>query len=462
MDPSTRRHFLKNSAAAGLALASGPVFVFGQDAGSAPPPASQPDETAQTKPAIGKDLRVAYIGTGGIGGWHIEKTTELGVQCPCYCDVDVNQMERAAKAFPKAQRYQDYREMFDREHKNFDAVMIGIPDHHHYPATMIALALDKHCYTQKPLTHSVWEARRLREEAARHKVATQMGNQGHAGEGWRLLVEWIRSGAIGDVTEVHSWTDRPIWPQGIERPEGEDAVPSNLNWDVWIGPAPLRPYKNGVYHRFAWRGWWDFGCGALGDMACHIMDGMFWALEPGHPTSVEPIAMTPMNNETFPKASIVRWQFPAQGARKAFTAFWYDGELMPPLPPELEAGRKLASGGNLFVGTKATILVSGDYGNSPRIIPEARMKEIGKPPTMYERSPGQVDEFVLAATGQQPLDYPKSNFNYAGPMSETILLGNIALRMGRRLEWDGSKMAFTNNDEANQYLRREYREGWKF
>jgi len=352
--------------------------------------------------------------------------------------------------------------MFDKEHKNFDAVMIGTPDHHHYPATMIAMQLGKHVYTQKPLTHTPWEARQLAAAAKKYKVATQMGNQGHAMEGWRLVYEWIHSGALGDIIETHTWTDRPVWPQGMARPEGTDPVPANLNWDAWLGPAPERPYKDKAYHPFVWRGWWDFGAGAPGDMACHTMDVIFWALVRGHPKDVAPIAVTAVNKGAFPTASMGRWEFPARGKRPPFVAHGYDGDLRPTTPTALELNRKLPDTGNLFVGTKATLLVQGDYGETPRVIPETKMREIGKPPRLLERSPGHVQEWLMAAAGEQPIDFPKSNFAYAGPMSETLLLGNIALRVGRRLEWNGEKLEFTNVPEANQYVTKEYRSGWKF
>lgn len=416
---------------------------------------------AEPPPGKYKDLRIAYLGTGGIGKHHFEETVPLGVSCPCYCDVDTSQYETAAKHFPGARVYQDYRELFDREHKNIDAVMIGIPDHHHYMATMIAMQLGKHVYTQKPLTHTVWEARKLLEAAQRYQVVTQMGNQGHAKEGWRLVYEFIHSGALGAIREVHTWTDRPVWPQGMQRPEQSDEVPSNLNWDVWLGPAPERTYKKDAYHPFNWRGWWDFGTGALGDMACHMMDGLFWALDPGHPVVIEPLAMTEVTAEAYPRASIVKWEFPTRGRRRSFAAYWYDGGLRPRLPNDLEPGRRLPATGNLFIGSKASMLVSGDYGDSPRIIPESKMQEIGKPPQLLERSPGHVLEWVMACVGEKPPDYPKSNFGYAAPMSETILLGNIALRVGRRLEWDGPAMTFKNCPEANEYLTKEYRQGWR-
>ena len=467
---TSRRNFMKTALTTGLSLAAASQLGCTQSAerrkaaAQPPPPLTETEgEAKETPPPQFPDVRLAFIGTGGMGGTHIEEMVKYGIQCPCYCDVDAKRQKKAAEAFPDAKAYQDYREMFDKEHKNFDAVMIGVPDHHHFPATMIAMQLGRHVYTQKPLTHTVWEARQLAAAAKRYKVATQMGTQGHANEGWRLIYEWIHSGALGQVKEVHSWTDRPVkyWAQGMERPEGADEVPANLNWDVWLGPAPERPFKDKVYHPFVWRGWWDFGAGALGDMACHTMDGMFWAMEPTHPTAVEPVAMTPMNGESFPSATVVKWDFPAHKGRPAWTGYWYDGGLLPELPPDLEVGRDLGPLGNLFIGTKASILCQGAYGDSVRIIPESKMKAIGKPKPLLERSPGHYVEWLLAVSGQKPLDYPKSRFAYAAPMTETILLGNIALHLGRRLEWDGPNLRFKNVPEANQYVTKEYRAGWK-
>lgn len=428
----------------------------GKDALPAPP---QPRESF-------KDVRVAFIGTGGMGASHVKDAHELGVTCAALCDVDSNEFAKGKELFPDAPTFGDYREMFDKHARNIDAVMIGTPDHHHYPATMLALQAGKHVYTQKPLTHTPWEARQLAQAAKSYKVATQMGNQFHAGAGWRRVVEWIRSGALGEVREVHSWTDRPVWPQGMERPEGQDAVPANLNWDAWLGPAPARPYKAETYHRFKWRGWWDFGCGALGDMACHTMDGVFWAMQPGHCEYVEPVAMTPMNAESFPKSAVVRWHFPRAGGRPAFDAYWYEGTLLPPAPPTIEVGRALRGSGNLFVGTKRTLLVQGDYGETSLLIPETERKAYktrhGDPKQIIPRSPGHLQEWLMACCGDQPLDFPKSNFSYAAPMTETLLLGNIAMRMGRRLNWDGKNLRFTNVAEANQFVSKEYRSGWKF
>jgi len=461
---ASRRSFLKAAA-----TASGVVVATGLT-GCASPRRRKLEIGVPAGSAARRDkLRLAFIGTAGIGGYHLDKTKDLGITCPCFCDVDTNRMGKAAELYPQAARYQDYREMLEREAANIDAVMVGIPDHHHYPASMIAMKLGKHVYTQKPLTHTPWEARQLAKSAKQYGVVSQMGNQGHALEGWRLVYEWIHSGALGHVTETHTWSDRPIWPQGVNRPEGEDPVPSSLNWDVWLGPAPVRPYKAGPapdkpgpYHWFNWRGWWDFGNGALGDMACHTMDGVFWALDPGYPTSIEPVALTPKTKGAFPKATVIKWKFPRIGKRRAFDAYWYDGGLKPPRPPELEANRNLPRTGNLFIGSKATLMVSGDYGESPRIIPEALHKEIGKPPHMLERSPGHVKEWVMACKGEKPKDFARSNFAYAGPFTESILLGNIALRVGRRIDWDGENMQITNVPDANKYVNKTYREGWKF
>ena len=451
MSRISRRTFLRRSSAtAAGALIWNPLYARGAK--------SEPGKTKSpnAKPSI------AIIGLAGAGGMQAKKFVGYGAVCPCFTDVDTSKWGWVKKKFPDAKGYQDYRVMLDKHHKEIDGVTVGIPDHQHYPATMIALQLGKACYTQKPLTHTPWEARRLTEAWKKHKVPTQMGNQGHANEGWRLLYEWVHSGAIGDVTEVHTWTNRPVWPQGMKTPEGEDTIPDNMNWDLWIGPAPMRPFKNGVYHPFKWRGWWDFGCGTIGDMGCHTADGLYWVMDPDPPTAVEPVSSSGPCGDSFPKKAIVKWHFPAKGKKPAFVAFWYDGEQKPPRPEELDEKRKLPKTGNLFVGTKGKILCSGDYCGSARIIPESKMKEIGKPPKMLDRSPGHYKEWYLALTGEKPYDFPKSNFGYAGPMTEKILLGNIALRVGKRIEWDGPNLKITNIPDANKYVNKEYRKGWKF
>jgi len=448
MSRYTRRSFLRNTSAAAAAAALAGRASWAQN--------------AKISTEGKKAPNLAVIGTGGAGMMQAREFIKLGANVVCFCDVDSARQKEIGEKFPNAKTYQDYRKMLDVHKNDIDAVTVGVPDHHHYPATILAMQMGKHCYTQKPLTHTVWEARQLAEAAKKYKVATQMGNQGHANEGWRLLTEWYKAGALGQIKVVHTWTNRPVWPQGIKTPEGSDPVPETLDWDVWLGPAPKRAFKKDVYHPFKWRGWWDFGCGSLGDMGCHTMDGLFWALDPGHPTAVEVVSASGPLDDAFPKQSVIRWDFPAKGDQPAFSHFWYDDSVQPKDLPEELKGLKLPKTGNLFIGTKATVLCSGDYGDTVRIVPEAKMKEIGKPAKLFERSPGHYKEWFMAITGEKPLDFPKSNFHYAAPMTATIQLGNIALKCGKRLEWDGVKGEFTNDKNANQYLTKQYPAGWKF
>jgi hypothetical protein len=326
---------------------------------------------------------------------------------------------------------------------------------------MMAIKLGKHVYVQKPLTWSIDEARKLTEAAREHKVATQMGNQGHSSEEIRVLCEMIWAGAIGDIREVHAWTDRPQWLQGIARPADTPPVPSGIDWDLWLGPAPSRPYHR-YYHPFAWRGWMDFGTGALGDMGCHIMDNAFWALKLGHPTSIEGCASQRVvkdwekmeNKETWPDASIVRYEFPARGNMPAVRMTWYDGGLKPPRPVELEKERNLGPNGVIFVGDKGVIMDS-------RLIPDSKMTDLPRPPKTIPRITGTHEQNWIDACKGGPAAC--SNFEYSGPLTEVVLLGNIAIRMGNRLEWDGANMKITNIPEANpdlSGLRRNYRWGW--
>ncbi len=361
----------------------------------------------------------------------------------------------SARQAPKCSAYADYRKMLE-ENKDIDAVLIAATDHIHAPAAMMAIKTGTHIYCQKPMTHSVYEARKLTEAAHKAGVITQMGNQGHASEDARLICEWIWDGAIGNVTEVHCWTDRPIWPQGIERPKETPPVPKALNWDLWLGPAAYRPYHP-AYHPFNWRGWWDFGTGSLGDMGCHIIDPVFWALKLGTPTSVE-ASSTPFTEDSPPVASIVRYQFPARGDMPAVKMHWYDGGLIPPRPEELEPGRRMGidNNGVIFVGDKGK-LMCGCYAESPRLIPETKMKAYQLPDKTIPLSPGQIEEWVLACKGGPK---PGANFDYAGPLTETVLLGNVAIRAQRKLEWDARNMKITNMPEANEFLHRPYRDGW--
>lgn len=462
-DVSRRTFLLNASRTGGVAVASsfvGPLAL----AQNSP---SVPDVTSK------KPIRVAFVGTGGICKTHIRKAVETGLICPCYCDVDTRRFWRAAEAYPGAKSFRDFREMYDKMGSEFDAVFIGTPDHTHYPATMLAMQMGKHVYTQKPLTHTVWEAQQLLKAADKYKVATQMGNQGHANEGNRRIVEYIRGGFLGDIKEIHAWTDRPIWPQGMDRPEPEEphAVPNELDWDSWIGPAPMRPFVQeppennklrGPYHPFRWRGWWDFGGGALADMACHTIDGVYWAMDPPAPTAIDVISVSRVTKEAFPNASVLKFEFPAKGTQKPFDLYWYDGGLFPPRPEELDPRRKLPPTGNLVIGSKAKMLVSGSYGDSPQLIPAKLHREVGKPPQLVERSIGHGEEWFAACRGEIPYDAPGSSFHYSARLTEVVLLGNLAIRAQKRIEWDADKQQVTNIPEANQWVTKEYRDGWYY
>jgi len=405
-------------------------------------------------------LNMGAIGTAGKGG--DDAANCAGENIVALCDVDSNALAAAAKRWPKARQYRDYRVMLEKE-KDLDAVTIGIPDHQHAPAAMLAIKSGRHVYCQKPLTRTIGEARALTLAARKYKVATQMGNQGHSAEGNRRLCEMIWSGAIGPVREVHCWSDRPIWPQGSPRPQGSDPVPANLDWDLWIGPAPMRPYvakwPSGevVYLPVAWRAWWDFGCGALGDMGCHIMDGANWALKLGAPSSVEIVDSAPPCSETPPKWAILRFQFPVRGEMPACTLTWYDGGKLPPRPAEMEA-EKFEGNASLFIGDKGKIL-SGCYGERPRLLPESGMADYKRPEPTIPRVPGDssYQDFIRACKGGPA---PCSNFDVSGPFTETVLLGNLALRVGKRIEWDSVKMRARNAPEADQYIHGHYRKGW--
>ncbi|MHC4996508.1 MAG: Gfo/Idh/MocA family protein [Planctomycetota bacterium] len=464
---TTRRTFIKAVATTGAAMpAIMPSLVRAQSANS--------------------KLNCAFVATGGKGLRHIDAVKKFGHNCTAYAEVDTNNMGKAAELWPNANAYQDYRKMFAKDHKNIDAVFIATPDHQHYLASMIALHHDIHCYTQKPLTWSIGEARKLAEayEAKKDKLATQMGNQGHAKEGWRVLYEWYNGGILGDITRIDTWTNRPVWPQGLNaRPEGSSPVPSSLDWDVWIGPAQMRPYfgelpdpnkpSRGFYHPFSWRGWWDFGAGALGDMGCHTLDGTFFAFEPAPPISAEPLADSGHDGDYFPQKSTIKWEFPAKGATPGFEQYWYDGGLMPEAPKELE-GRALPKTGNIYYGTKAVVLMPGDYGDPPQILPRSKHVELLKanalPPKTLERAPSNELcsnnedqhhlEFFMACTGEKPPTYCKSNFAYAGPMTEALHLGNLALRVRTKIKWNAKAMK-TDNEEANKYIWREPRKGWR-
>jgi len=438
----SRREFMGGAAAAAMAFTVIPSNVFAQ------PPSEK--------------LNVASIGAGGMGSGNTRAAADSGANIVALCDVDWDRASDTFKRFPDARKYKDFRVMLDKEDKNIDAVIVATPDHVHAIASIAAMKRGKHVYCQKPLTRLVAEARAMTETARKYKVVTQMGNQGHSGNGVRDICEWIWAGVIGEVREVHAWTNRPVWPQGIDRPGEVHDIPDTLDWDLWLGPAPRRPY-NKIYAPFNWRGWWDFGGGALADMACHVLDPVFWALKLKYPTSVE-ACCTPVNNETFPLASIVHYEFPAREGMPAVKVHWYDGGLKPERPEALEPGRPInqASSNVLFIGSKG-VLRCGEYGDNPQLLPFERMREFSKnkpPQTLKRITTSHEGNWIEACkTGGQAT----SHFDYSGPLTEMVTMGNLAIRpenVGKKLEWDGENMRVTNDEKANDYVHPHYRDGW--
>src|ERR1035438_7505517 len=460
----TRRQFLRGtalSAATFMVVRGGVLGLRG---------ATSPNEK----------LNVAGIGIGGQGASDLGNMERENIVA--LCDVDKNYAGHTFKKYPKAQQFTDYRQMLDQV-KEIEAVVVATPDHLHAFAAMEAIKRGKHVYCEKPLTHSVWEARRLASAAHEAKVATQMGNQGQASADTRRLCEFVWAGAIGQVSEAHIWTDRPsnglfneYWPQGVPRPKDTPPVPETLDWDLWLGPAPSRPY-NPAYLPFKWRGWWDFGTGALGDIGCHAMDPVFRALKLGAPLSIQ-AASTRVNEETYPLGSIVTYQFPARPAApqannchvKGLTGAagggvamppckltWYDGGLRPPRPEGLPDGKKMGDNGRLLIGDNGFIL-----GNE--VYPASRANKTDRIPKTIPRSADHYQEWIAACKGGKAAG---SNFDWAGPLAESVLLGNVALRSQLRedltlmkLLWDGPSLKFSNSEAATKFLRREYRTGW--
>jgi hypothetical protein len=399
-------------------------------------------------------LNIAGIGIGGRGAGDLHEVSSENIVA--LCDVDQRYAAPAFKAYPKAAKYRDFRRMLDKEDKNIDAVVIATPDHTHAVITMKAIKMGKHVYCEKPLAHSIYEVRKVTEAARQAGVATQLGNQGQASESTRLVCEFIWNDAIGPVREVHSWCNRPISPRGINRPKETPPVPEWLDWDLWLGPAQQRPYHP-CYLPFSWRGWWDFGTGVLGDIGCHQFAPIFRALKLGYPTCVDACS-SGVNSETAPLASIIRYEFPSRYDFPKLKLTWYDGGLMPARPKELKEGLRFGNADdNLFVGDKGKML-------GHRLLPESKNQEYGKPPKILARSPGHHKEWLDACKGGPPAG---SNFDISGPMTEVVLLGNIALRMGQKLYekglklyYDGLNMKITNLPEANKYIHGEYRDGW--
>ncbi len=434
-------------------------------------------------------LNIAGIGVGGKGQSDLfEFAKSPKVNIVALCDVDDRQAKKARETYTKAPYYKDFREMLAKEKNNIDAVSISTPDHTHAIATLSAMQLGKHVYTQKPLTHNIYEARILAQAEQKYKVVTQMGNQGGSGDGVRKAKEMIDAGMIGKVTEAKAWTNRPVWPQGIPTPTGKHDIPTELDWDLWQGPAKAIDY-NPAYLPFNWRGWWAYGTGALGDMACHIMDPIFRILPIDYPDAAECSVATiwkemwndTQNLDACPPASIIHLNYPVKNEKRNIKVSWHDGGLLPERPDELMPGEEFGNwdGGVLFIGTKGKLLLDC-YGANPRLLPTKLMTEKKMPGEKIKRVPeGHYLQWVNACIAGYGNAETSSPFSYAGPFTESILMGNLAIRswmlknpklkgwgdkyLGRKkLLWDAKNMKITNFDEANQFVRREYRDGWKF
>lgn len=428
-------------------------------------------------------LSIASIGVGGQGEGDLREFAKSAkVNIAYLCDVDDRRAVNSAKRFPKAKYYKDFREMLDKEHKNIDAVSVSTPDNTHAVAAIAAMQLGKHVYLQKPMTHDIYEARMLTEAAIRYKVVTQMGNQGGSGDGVRIMKEMYDAGLIGSVTRVLAWTNRPIWPQGLATPTGEFKIPGELNWDLWLGPAKYLNY-NPQYLPFNWRGWYAFGTGSLGDMACHILDPAFRILPIDYPTEIECSANNSWtglgeeasNPDSFPSSSILHFKFPGKQANPDVKVTWMDGGLLPERPVELGPDEAMGdwNGGIIFEGTKGK-LMADCYGANPRLLPLSKMNDLNVQQKLDRVPEGHYFQWVnacIAGYGKMQLSSP---FEYSGPFTESVLLGALALKAyqmkgisgqgnpGRKkLLWNASDMKITNLDEANQFVKREYRKGWE-
>jgi predicted dehydrogenase len=483
MSNITRRQFIKGTAAIGAASTiSFPSLIRAQ--------------------GLNEKLQVGFIGAGGQARSHTTWCHKAGLQCVAFAEVDKTRWGGVhnMQGWEQAAGYTDWRKVFENHGKKLDVVFVAVPDHTHFAPSMTAVSMGIHCYTEKPLTWSVREAQLLAAVYAKNpKVVTQMGNQGHADKGWRIAYEYVKAGAIGDIVEFHTWTNRPIWPQGGDRPNWTSPVPDTLDWEAWIGAAPMRPFagpretsteesgkkkkgrgeQRGPYHPFNWRGVVDFGSGALGDMACHTTDGIYAIMEPGYAATAEPVFMTAPVADQFPAGMTIKMTFrPATTqkrlpGRPGFTTYWYEGLVkagmrsddpqawnMPPIPEELKVdGRKLPRTGNLIIGTKGKMIVADDYWNDPMLIPLARHREFGKPPQLLERSPGHHEEFIMACKGEKPREFSQSNWGYSGPMAANIQLGNLCARAGKKLELDESGK-ITSDPKINDLAWREPRDGW--
>lgn len=466
---SGRRSFLKNAAAAGLAFTIVPRHVLGGNGFIAP----------------SDTLNIAGIGAGGKGFSDLaEFAKSKNVNIVSLCDVDDIRAERAVKEFKGASYYHDFRVMLEKEEKNIDAVSVSTPDHMHALQAMAAMEMGKHVYVQKPLTHDIHEARMLTEAAHRYKVVTQMGNQGASGDGVRKMQEWYNADTIGKVRTVYVWTNRPVWPQGIAWPDKVSSIPDTLKWDLWLGTAPYKEYVDNLVP-FNWRGWWDYGTGALGDMACHLIEPAYKTLKLGYPTSVEcsvgSVYTGPFQRAYFPEScppsSHIILKFPSRGDEPEVTLHWMDGGIQPARPEDLDPNEIMGDGGNgvLMIGDKGKMMC-GTYGLNPRLIPLSRNEEVEVSETIPRVPEGHYLQWVNACMAGYGKMECSSDFDIAGPLTESVLMGNLALRSydyrekkgnnfeypGRNITllWDGENMKVTNFEPANEFVKREYRTGW--
>src|SRR5882757_6353067 len=461
----SRRKFITQAGAAATAFTILPRFVLGGKGFIAP----------------SDTLYIAGIGAGGKGTSDLaEMAKSPHVKIAALCDVDDRQAAESRKNFPQAKYYKDFRALLDKEDKGIDACTVSTPDHTHAVAAMAAMTRGKHVYVQKPLTHDIYEARMLTEAARKYRVVTQMGNQGGSGDDVRKMKEWYNAGLIGDVTKVVCWTNRPVWPQGVPTPKGSHEVPKELDWDLWLGTSKKIDF-NPAYLPFNWRGWWSFGTGALGDMACHIMDPVFRILPIDYPKEVECSLSTIWNgvfaeshyDESCPVSSIVHFKYPGKEGKPDVELTWMDGGLLPKRPNELGPDEAMGNwdGGVIFEGTKGKMMADC-YGENPRLLPTRLMKEVILPPQKLPRVPeGHYLQWANACMKGFGNAVTSSPFDYAGPFTESILMGNLAIRSynlkvnngfpGRKkLLWDAKNMKITNFDEANAFVKREYRMGW--
>lgn len=470
---SNRRDFIKTTAIAAAAFMIVPRHVLGGPGYLAP----------------SDRLLVAGIGVGGKGQSDLDMFYKSGkADIAFLCDVDDRRAANSVKAFPKAKYYKDWREMLDKEHKNFDAVSVSTPDHNHAIQALAAMQLGKHVYVQKPLTHDIYEARILTAAAKKYKVVTQMGNQGASNDGPRQMKEWYEAGLIGDVHTVYAWTNRPVWPQGIPWPNKKAEIPKELDWNLWLGTAPEKDFVDKLVP-FNWRGWWDYGTGALGDMGCHLIEAPFSVLNLKYAKEVEASVGSVYVDEfkrgyfpeSCPPSSHVTLKFPKTNKTNGdVTLHWMDGGIQPERPEELEANETFGDGGNgtLFIGTKGKMM-SETYSANPKLLPLSRNKDIKVAPK-YARVPdganGHYKQWVEAAIAGYGKQEVSSPFEIAGPLTEALLMANLAIRSfdiqktvndkvtypGRytKMLWDNDNMKVTNFDEANQFVKREYRKGW--